>query len=502
MKKTLSLLLLLLTSQCFFAQTYDSLCHHSLGWYLPDLRNMMELRDGSLLGNCQLFNIDESGYYINDYGNRLLKVVTQQDHLMAAVDSAFIADDDMDNFLFCRNPLQNNNVYAHILRNQERQESTLEVSFFDDDLVFTKEFDLTLENHIIAETQQCFLIDPNNDIIINYRSMVDNMRYFVRVGLDGTLKHKHGIRLSDMPINYYYGGMRVFNESPLEYAVWGVREVTGDKTYYHNFDVYILDSLFTLTDHLSLPPDLVSEDEYHYDCGAQDKVLGLNDGTFLTATRYTEWNTLFDGTAVTKFGRNTLGFIKQIRFPTRPESNFGAAFPIGLETTPEGDLYFAYNTQDPTGPIGRVSVVKMDRDFNIIWQRFCLEPFGKRRLGTQMVALEHGGVALGGLYSGQPNTLFFLRFDDLGWGTPESESLVRPYVFYPNPAQDELHLQYSPDVAPKQVELYDLQGRLVRSQTNALQSLNMEGLAAGQYVMKVTLKDGNTFVDKVFVYDF
>jgi hypothetical protein len=52
-------------------------------------------------------------------------------------------------------------------------------------------------------------------------------------------------------------------------------------------------------------------------------------------------------------------------------------------------------------------------------------------------------------------------------------------------------------VQPKQVELYDLQGRLVRSQSQGLESLNMQGLASGQYLMKVTLEDGKSFTDKV-----
>ena len=68
---------------------------------------------------------------------------------------------------------------------------------------------------------------------------------------------------------------------------------------------------------------------------------------------------------------------------------------------------------------------------------------------------------------------------------------------YPNPANDYLRLHYSPDVEPRQIELYDLQGRLVRSQGSGLESLNLQGLAPGQYVMKVTLTDGTSFSDKV-----
>ena len=74
---------------------------------------------------------------------------------------------------------------------------------------------------------------------------------------------------------------------------------------------------------------------------------------------------------------------------------------------------------------------------------------------------------------------------------------VRPYDFYPNPTQSELHLLYSPDVTPKQIEFYDLQGRLMLTQKTGLDNINMQGLAAGQYVMKVTMEDGKTFTDKV-----
>jgi hypothetical protein len=71
------------------------------------------------------------------------------------------------------------------------------------------------------------------------------------------------------------------------------------------------------------------------------------------------------------------------------------------------------------------------------------------------------------------------------------------YLAYPNPAQDQLRLQYSPDVQPRQVELYDLQGRLVCSQSQGLENLDIQGLASGQYLMKVTLEDGKSFTDKV-----
>ena len=87
---------------------------------------------------------------------------------------------------------------------------------------------------------------------------------------------------------------------------------------------------------------------------------------------------------------------------------------------------------------------------------------------------------------------------DEGLTTVKDGSIaIRPYTYFPNPAQDLLHLQYSPDVKPTRVELYDMQGRLVRTQSKGLESIHMQGLAPGQYLMKVTLEDGKTYSDKV-----
>jgi hypothetical protein len=68
---------------------------------------------------------------------------------------------------------------------------------------------------------------------------------------------------------------------------------------------------------------------------------------------------------------------------------------------------------------------------------------------------------------------------------------------YPNPAKDQLYTQFSPDVQPVRVELYDLQGRLVRTQRSAFETIDLSRLPAGTYTMRVIMKDGKTYSDKV-----
>jgi hypothetical protein len=75
--------------------------------------------------------------------------------------------------------------------------------------------------------------------------------------------------------------------------------------------------------------------------------------------------------------------------------------------------------------------------------------------------------------------------------------VVRPYAFYPNPVKEQVLMQFSPDVQPAQVELYDLQGRLARRQNKAFESIDLSQLPAGTYTMRVILEDGKAYSDKM-----
>lgn len=71
------------------------------------------------------------------------------------------------------------------------------------------------------------------------------------------------------------------------------------------------------------------------------------------------------------------------------------------------------------------------------------------------------------------------------------------YTIYPNPAHDHFCLQYSPNVQPAQVELYDLQGRLVRTQRGNFDHIDISQLPTGTYTMRVIMEDGKAYSDKV-----
>ncbi|MCQ2308559.1 MAG: T9SS type A sorting domain-containing protein [Bacteroidales bacterium] len=94
---------------------------------------------------------------------------------------------------------------------------------------------------------------------------------------------------------------------------------------------------------------------------------------------------------------------------------------------------------------------------------------------------------------------FLLVLNDDGTSTPEMEDIVRPFIVYPNPAFNALHIDISPDVADQvnEISLYDISGRLVKAQQSGFGSIDISGLAPGMYVMKVALGDGKVFEEKI-----
>ena len=76
---------------------------------------------------------------------------------------------------------------------------------------------------------------------------------------------------------------------------------------------------------------------------------------------------------------------------------------------------------------------------------------------------------------------------------------IRPYSFYPNPANDVINISFSPDVNVEKVEIYGLDGKLYHEQNFNLETVNINSLSNGVYMMKVVLDNGTTFNDKIVV---
>lgn len=497
MKRVFLTLAVVLMACRVSAQTLDSIAHHHVGYYGPEgggqWEGILQLRDGNVLFvHMEGINMSSTSDIV---GNDYYKVSR---HGAVILDTLFVYDNDPPFFLFAKNPKNDDHIRVGIVHDSTSGGSFLQIFPFDNDMRFdsVNEVFVPLSDTFAYSCHDGYLINSQNDLVFTYVTPYNREvwnRHFACFGLDGTLKHDTVMPWSSLPTNSGYRGLGVFSESPLEYYWYG-----SDEPF--QLDCYILDSLFQYKGSFTLTEESLSPEvpQLRYSFGWQDCLL-VDGDDFIIGSSYVKGNK--NGVCLARYDKHTLEQKDVVLFPSRPmiyNSTMGlGACPIGLGMDSEGSLYYSYNTQQPMfTDKGQIAVAKLDADFNVQWERFCLEPEGYYRNGTHMIVLDDGGAAVCGAIWYTPEVFMLILSDD-GWSINESEALVRPYAYWPNPAQDELHLQFSPDITPTQIELYDLQGRLVRSQRNGLESLNLQGLASGTYTMRVTLEGGKVFADKV-----
>ena len=169
----------------------------------------------------------------------------------------------------------------------------------------------------------------------------------------------------------------------------------------------------------------------------------------------------------------------------------------------DDEMFFCYSTY--TGHLDQPQqtvICKLDTDLNLKWKRW----YGgedEYHMVNCLAPTSDGGCLLSG--EGHPDPSHYyetypyvLKITSDGYcSVPESEPLLKPFCCYPNPVDDQLHLEFSPDVTPDQVELYDLQGRLLFTQRKDLERINMEGLPSGTYSLRVVMHDGKAYSDKM-----
>ena len=502
MKKAAFTLAILMAANLAISQTdYDVLPYFSAGDYWHTMMNVMQMRDESIVASIRLLNVVNGIPQEQDMYARFILKVSRD--CSTVLDTVMIEDHAPTYMALMEpNPDGEGYLYATIKTDEIMPKNHLSICRFDEDLTFdvANEVKVPLEDSI-AIGYEYFYLD-NDDIILYYPIIGPNREFVLsRFDTDGSLKHRQVIADSICPINQHFGKIKVWSESPKKYVVNGEQCVPlpggGASEAFYRYCV--LDSLFGIEEmilysqHCSIPGTLLL-----YTAGGFDDFESLDDSTYIFTTHCIRTNTNERGTQVSRRDKRTHDYLKTIFFPFDDPTGLSANDQIiGIRKSSDNYVYTALFNNG-------IIITKMDIELNVIWQRryhsSIQNEFGYTpcAFAYSMRALDDGGLAIGGNYSEDHMAgVFVFTLNADGTTIPEAEAFLRPYLFYPNPTQDQLHLQYSPDVKPARIELYDLQGRLVRSQSHGLESVEMQGLSAGQYLMKVTLEDGKVFTDKV-----
>jgi len=515
MKKLLLLLTFVLALATLYAQNGSQksemyeIMSHRMG-YGFNIENFMRQHDGDFIFATFVSEQPAPGQWLgNDLGNMFYKMSATT---LTITDSLFVDDPDAPYYLFAPNPTGEGNIRANFEYVEQCDSTFLRICHFpDNDLNIDHDDDILMPvcAGFAGGNFDSHMIDCRGDLIMKYTTIRPDGgydEYIARFGTDGRLKHQALYTESQTMV---VPKLRVFSESPLQYYQWRSNSE-------QNLSVVVMDSLFNksnfifnkvLSEVYVAPLVTVYE---HLNFNVDTEVLPIGGNEILVAAQYT-YDTNFDpmvaenGVAVAKYDIRTSQLKDYVVFNDYMGWTNNASC-LGLKRMSDGTVYFLYN--EVGYPDESFIAVKMDTDLNVEWKRFCKMSsirFSDRVPLYFPILYEDGqgeeqGIswAAYGLDANDDSYLVYFQFNHDGIpASVENGMEVRPYAYYPNPAQDQLRLQYSPDVEPAQIELYDLQGRLVRSQGSGLECLNVQGLAAGQYVMKVTMTDGTTFADKV-----
>ncbi len=68
---------------------------------------------------------------------------------------------------------------------------------------------------------------------------------------------------------------------------------------------------------------------------------------------------------------------------------------------------------------------------------------------------------------------------------------------YPNPAQNTVSITFSDGIDCQSVEIYALDGRMLKSQISNLETVDVSKLNAGIYILKVNMADGSEFTERI-----
>ncbi|MBQ6305496.1 MAG: T9SS type A sorting domain-containing protein [Bacteroidales bacterium] len=468
------------------------------------VENMMQQRNGDIITHVFMANRDDQsntqvlGVYVLKMSPTTLQVT----------DSLFLADTVPPFYLYARDPRGEGNIRANIEPDGEGNSLLRIAHFTDDNLHIDHDSDVVVPlcEGTALDDAFSYMLDCQGHLIMKYYKENDGVTegHIVRYDVEGNLLHDAIIPSSQN----YIRTMEVYKESPLEYCQW---RRAGDG----NLNFYVLDSTFQLKN-TYLINKVIYESQNPYIHENFDFYSSNSNSTFvipdgddvLVATYYEKYETdtmytnLEFGVAAARYNLRTMQRKALVKFNDYSGLEASAKC-YGFQKMPDGTVYLLYREEGM--PVKYwMTVVKMDSDLNVEWKRYCetpeelmyVDPFG-----TQLsITVEDGegnenGFVCSETY--QEGVIHLILTHDGIPASVECSIEVRPYAFYPNPVKEQLLMQFSPDVQPKQIELYDLQGRLVRTQGNAFESIDMGQLPAGTYTMRVTLENGETYSDKV-----
>ena len=384
-------------------------------------------------------------------------------------------------------------------------DSTLDITmtFIDADLTILSTTATPIHSGFDPQSflQDYIIISPTGDIIVTY--WIGETFYLTRIGLNGTLK-AHVAAPGVLPANMTY---MPSVDSSLNYESFGIFDETNE--HFYTLGGYITDEsepwpliAYIFDSKLSLIDTIVycNLDESHYcDYGSREHIIPLKDGTSMTS-RILAANIHFpDDTFSTSLikldiDNNPIAFTA-FEYGSYTYGNT----PINTVVTENNQIYHTYLDYANGYYNPEIHLTHLDEDLNIVWNISLPRVPNALTYGNTLKVLPNNDIAVSvASLTGSFSKLYvFIIHDNDLTSTPEIVATETPFELYPNPVKDLLTLRFDDGAEPESVELYDLAGRLVGTKPNGLESIDMEAMPSGVYMLRVTTKDGTSYHEKI-----
>lgn len=455
--------------------------------------NLFENEDGTLLFKTLMYTPN----FFDDYQHLFYKLTPEGEVLDSLIIDAYGDWDylmrdpvDKESFILTEDRWVYDSIEGNYL-------VTLRMFFIDSDLNPTEDISVpiyTIDTALYYFTMDPWFIDPQNDFVISFWS--NNVHHLRRIGRDGTIKAaRDGLAIfapnyethvqqpgGDSLLLYSEMGFGTFTESPLTYYLLG--------GYYPASGAWPIIGYFFDADFNLIERHLYDQfdENIAFDGGNNEHIIPLEEGTYLTATQIKRLSPTLGGVGLAKFDMDH-NFIN-----ASPLFGTNSCFPRETLITDDGTIYQLYDRQNQY----KVSLARLDSDLNLSWDITLPGNQAIAYFGTSLIKLKNDDIATG--YLIRKNSRYcaniVILHDDYD-AISESTTQDHPYALYPNPVKDQLNLSFANDMEPESIDLYDLQGRLLVTKRNDLESVDMSALAAGVYMLHITLKDGTSYYDKV-----
>ena len=342
-----------------------------------------------------------------------------------------------------------------------------------------------------------WFIDPQNDFIVSF--WTDNVHHFRRIGLDGTVKTAtDGTALfepnyeqepqqpgGDSLLLYSEMGFGTFSQSPLTYYLLGGYYPTSGPWPIVG---YFFDADFNLIDRQVYNQ---FDENIAFDGGNNEHIIPFDDNSYLIAAQTSKLSPTVGGVGVAKYDIN--------HNPICASPMFGTIHCFPRQTIIE-DNNTIYQLYDIGGgwSTHKWGLVRFDGDLNMDWDITLPQNQVFAYLGSSLITLKNGNIVAASICRKSMRycaTIVTLH-DDYD-NTPEMTNKDCPFIIYPNPVKDQLTLRFDDGSEPESVELYDLAGRLVGTKPNGLESIDMSAMPSGVYMLRVTMKDGARYHEKI-----